>query len=111
LTDLANAKEALQYVINNREHFPQYNDNWVMDRKKELSRVELKAEFGIGDTSEFKKALEDGEKDKARNWLEGIIGYHETDPDKVAQYSATWDSWLRDRQAELAQAKNNKGMD
>ncbi|NMC51970.1 hypothetical protein GYA54_04630, partial [Candidatus Kuenenbacteria bacterium] len=36
--DPAKAKEALQHVVDNREHFPQYDDNWVKDREKELDK-------------------------------------------------------------------------
>jgi len=105
-TDLDRAAEALQYVVDNRNHFPQYNDSWVKDRYKELGKAKLKAEFGIADTGEFQQALKEGKMKDAKEWLQGVIEYHEQNDPIVAHYGATWDNWLRDRQGELEQVEN-----
>ena len=41
-SDIDKAREALQHVTNNREHFPQYNDEWLTDRQRELAAAERK---------------------------------------------------------------------
>ncbi|NMB48265.1 hypothetical protein GYA13_02340 [Candidatus Kuenenbacteria bacterium] len=106
LTEPAKAKEALQYVIDNRDHFLQYNDGWVRDRHKELGKAKLKAEFGIADTGEFQQALKEGKIEGAKKWLEGVIRCHEQNDPIVGHYGATWDNWLRDREEELEQVEN-----
>ncbi len=98
------AKNWLNYIAENKENFPQYLanwENWLNDRKKELAQQELFEEFGLRKTSDFQSALQQGEIELAKNWLNYIIENKSSFP----QYLATWDSWLNDRQRELAEAK------
>lgn len=112
------AKDWLQYIIDNRKHFPQYDEtwnDWLKDRlfeieeipvagetrTKEEAQKELMDKFGFCDTKGFRTALKTDVM-KAGNWLKHIIENKKFFP----QYLATWDSWLVDRQRELVQAKD-----
>jgi len=67
-------------------------------RTKEEARQELREKFGIADTSEFWTALQRGEIAKTEEWLKYITDNKEQFP----QYHGTWDSWVADRQKEIA---------
>src|SRR3989338_1289732 len=68
-TDLEKARNALQYVIDNRDHFPQYDNGWMFDRKKELSQQEWFDKFQIRKTVNW-QALLASDIDKAREALQ-----------------------------------------
>ena len=120
------AEEWLNYVVENKEIFPQYAvtwDSWLSDRQKDLetykqlksdgslekmehrtkeeAQAELQKKFGFFDSKGFKSALKQGNVSKAEEWLNYIVENKLSFP----QYLATWDSWLSDRQRELAEAK------
>ncbi len=127
--EIEKATEWLNYIIDNKDDFPQYQadwDNWLKDRQKEIeiyqelkdngtlekikprtkeeAQLELIKMFNFGDTTGFRSALAKGEVELAEKWLDHII----TNKDNFPQYQANWDNWLRDRQRELARAKNNQ---
>jgi len=117
------AEEWLNYIIDNREGFSQYNDSWFSDRQKDIdvykdlkesgvlekmehrtkgaAQAELLEKFGFADTKGFRNILKDGDIAKAEEWLDYIVENKLSFP----QYLATWDDWLSDRQQELADAK------
>ena len=119
------AEEWLNYIIENRESFPQYEntwDNWLSDRQsdiefykklkedgllekmehrtKEEAQAELREKFGFADTKGFRNTLKEGNAEVAKEWLNYIIENKMSFP----QYLSTWDNWLNDRQRELAEA-------
>jgi hypothetical protein len=119
------AEEWLNYIVENKENFPQYEatwDSWLSDRQKEIdlykdlksdgslekmdhrtkeaSQAELREKFGFADTKGFRNALK-SDVSKAEEWLNYIVENKLSFP----QYLATWDNWLSDRQQELAGAK------
>ena len=118
------AGEWLNYIAENKESFPQYAstwDSWLGDRQKDIelykslkndgalekmehrskeeAQAELKEKFGFADTKGFKNALQN-DIQTAAMWLNYIVENKMSFP----QYLATWDSWLHDRQKELADA-------
>lgn len=118
--DYERARKWLEFIKNNREHFPQYNDSWFRDRYKEIEVAEenpnrewspaqtveeakefLEEKFGFSATSGFREALEN-DIEKAEEWLNYIINNSNDFP----QYHATWDSWMKDRKSELKKAKS-----
>ncbi len=119
------AGEWLNYIVENKESFPQYEatwDSWLSDRQKEIelykqlksdgslekmehrtkeeAQAELQEKFGFADTKGFRNALK-SDIPKAEKWLNYIVENKLSFP----QYLATWDNWLNDRQKELAEAK------
>jgi hypothetical protein len=119
------AQSWLNYIVENRESFPQYEptwDNWLSDRQNEITlyeslkndgslekmehrskeeaQAELKEKFGFADTKGFRKALQN-DIETAEQWLNYIVDNKLSFP----QYLSTWDSWLADRQQELAATK------
>lgn len=66
---------------------------------KEKTQQELQEKFGITDTAAFRKAIEQGDVETAKKWLQYIIDNKERFP----QYQDTWDNWLKDRKQEIAQ--------
>ncbi len=114
-------KEWLEYIENNKKHFPQYNDSWFRDRHSEIQVAEqnpdrvwnpsqtkeeaqefLRNKFGIETTKDFRNTLE-SDLTKAEEWLNYIIDNSNDFP----QYHATWDNWVEDRKSELEKAKSN----
>jgi len=120
------AQEWLNYIVENKESFPQYADTWdswlkdrqneialyadfknegtlekVTARSKEDAQAELREKFGFADTKGFRKALQEANVSKAEEWLNHIVENKLSFP----QYLSTWDSWLADRQRELADVK------
>lgn len=120
------AKNWLNYIVENRVNFPQYEttwDSWLADREndiliyqeiknsgkqenleirsKEEAQQELIKKFGMRKTSDFQEALKRGEFDLAEEWLNYIIENKMQFP----QYLASWDSWLADRRREIIEAK------
>lgn len=120
------AEQWLNYIVENRKNFPQYVatwDSWLRDRREELTvykqlksegvletmehrtkeeaQKELVEKFGLRKTSDFRSALQQGQVELAEQWLNHIV----ENKLRFPQYLATWDSWLRDRQRELAEAK------
>ncbi|MBT4433129.1 hypothetical protein HOC90_02110 [Candidatus Falkowbacteria bacterium] len=120
------AEEWLNYVAENKEDFPQYEstwDSWLSDRRKDIelfkqlksdgalknmehrtkkeAQSELQEKFGFADTSGFRNALKQDDISIAEEWLDYIVANKLRFP----QYLATWDSWLSDRQRELADKK------
>ena len=99
--DVDKAREWLQYIIDNQDRFPQYQEtwgNWLADRQQEISQQELVEQFGMRKTADFRKALEEGRIAEAKAWLEHITASR----DKFSQYN---DAWFADRQAELERAE------
>jgi len=119
------AENWLNYIIENKENFPQYEgnwDEWLKDRQENISTYkELKANgtlektetktiksvseeglkrFGITDTKDFRRCLQEGKIDSAQSWFE----YVQENIIYFTQYSTK--KWLSDRQKELADAKN-----
>jgi hypothetical protein len=119
------AEEWLNYIMENKEGFPQYEftwDSWLSDRQKDIelykklkndgslekmehrtkeeAQAELKEKFGFADTKGFRNALQSNVQG-AEEWLSYIVENKMSFP----QYLATWDNWLNDRQRELAEAK------
>ncbi len=119
------AEEWLSYIISNKESFPQYADTWdswlndrqqdikiykslkgdgslekMTHRTKEEAQAELKEKFGFADTKGFRSALQ-SDVEIAEEWLNYIVENKMSFP----QYLSTWDSWLHDRQRELANVK------
>ena len=95
--DIETAKKWLEYITDNKEKFPQYQDtwdNWSKDRKQEISQQELSEQFGMRKTSDFRQALEEGKIKEAEEWLQHILNNR----DQFPQYN---DSWFEDRQKEL----------
>jgi hypothetical protein len=70
-------------------------------RTKEVAQMELWEKFGIATTADFREALKRGEIETAKKWLQYIID----NKDSFPQYQASWDSWLADRQREIAKAE------
>ncbi|MBU4369823.1 hypothetical protein KKG58_03635 [Patescibacteria group bacterium] len=120
------AQEWLNYIMENKENFPQYEatwESWLSDRQKEIklyqqlkndglleemehrtkevAQAELQKEFGFRDTKGFRLALEQGDINTAKNWLNYIV----ENKLKFPQYLVTWESWLSDRKQELAKAE------
>ena len=120
------AEEWLNYIVENKNQFPQYEatwDSWLGDRQKDIelykslkndgslekmehrskeeAQAELREKFGFADTQGFRNALEQGEAIKAEEWLNYIAENKLSFP----QYLTSWDRWLSDRQKELAEAK------
>jgi len=120
------AQEWLNHIMENKENFPQYEttwDSWLRDRQKEIefyqqlksdgslekmdhrtkeeAQAELQEKFGFRDTKGFRLALEQGDINTAKNWLNYIV----ENKLKFPQYLATWESWLSDRKQELAKAE------
>ncbi len=98
------AEKWLNYIIENRENFPQYEndwDNWLGDRRKEVAQQELIEKFGIRKTSDFRETLKKGNIELAEKWLNYIIENRENFP----QYENDWDNWLGDRKEELTNTK------
>ncbi len=119
------AEEWLNYIVENKENFPQYTstwDSWLSDRQKDIklyetlkndgslekmehrtkeeAQAELKEKFGFADTKGFRNALKN-DIQNAEEWLNYIVKNKLSFP----QYLATWDNWLNDRQKEFAEAK------
>ena len=119
------AEEWLNYIVENKESFPQYAstwDSWLSDRQKDIelykglkdngslekmehrtkeeAQAELKEKFGFADTKGFRNSLQN-DVPTAEKWLNHIVENKMSFP----QYLATWDNWLSDRQRELAEAK------
>ncbi len=119
------AEEWLNYIVENKESFPQYAstwDSWLKDRQKDIelynnlkndgslekmehrskeeAQAELREKFGFTDTKGFRNALQN-DVQTAEKWLNYIVENKMSFP----QYLATWDNWLNDRQRELAEAK------
>jgi hypothetical protein len=119
------AEKWLNYIVENKESFPQYAstwDSWLSDRQKDIelykglkndgslekmehrtkeeAQAELKEKFGFADTKGFRSSLQN-DIQAAENWLNYIVENKMSFP----QYLATWDNWLSDRQKELAEAK------
>lgn len=119
--DIGLAEKWLDYIIENRESFPQYAatwSSWLGDRQrdiefyktlkenipleqlpcrtKEEAQADLQARFGFYDTKGFRQALKEN-ADVAKEWLDYIIANKMAFP----QYLASWDNWLADRQREL----------
>lgn len=119
------AEAWLNHIVENKESFPQYMptwDSWLSDRQKEIelykklkndgslekmehrtkeeAQTELKEKFGFADTAGFRRALRDNTK-TAEEWLNYIV----ENKMRFPQYLATWDNWLNDRRAELAETK------
>ena len=92
------AKEWLNYIVENKENFPQYEviwDSWLTDRQKEIelyqqlknlgllqemkhrtkeeAQDELERKFGFRDTKGFRFAIEQGDINTAKNWLNYIV--------------------------------------
>jgi phosphotransacetylase len=127
--EIEKAKAWLQYIIDHKDQFPQYQatwDSWLADRQseilfyeqksqvtsgqqkleelpvsKERAQLDLELKFGMRKTSDFQAALQKGEIEKAEKWLQYIIDHK----DQFPQYQATWESWLSDRKAELSTFK------
>ena len=130
--DIELAEKWLNYIEDNRADFPQYEatwDSWLSDRQgeielysklkddgdlekidlsqtKETAQARLVEKFGddkleMRKTSDFRKALEEGKIELAEAWLNYVVENKMSFP----QYLSTWDSWLSDRQEELAEAK------
>lgn len=120
------AENWLNYIVDNKDHFPQYKDNWnnwlndrrqeinfykqlqaagdldkLNPRSKEEARLELETKFGFADTKGFREALAKNKIDKAEEWLEYIIANKFDFP----QYLGDWDNWLKDRRRELKKAR------
>jgi len=120
------AKEWLNYIVENKENFPQYEviwDSWLTDRQKEIelyqqlknlgllqemkhrtkeeAQDELERKFGFRDTKGFRFAIEQGDINTAKNWLNYIV----ENKLKFPQYLATWESWLSDRKQELTESE------
>ncbi|PKM87992.1 hypothetical protein CVU83_02310 [Candidatus Falkowbacteria bacterium HGW-Falkowbacteria-2] len=120
------AEEWLNYIVENKDSFPQYEstwDSWLSDRQKDIevyknlkndgslekmehrtkeeAQQELIEKFGMRKTSDFQLALKQGKIELAEEWLNYVINNKMRFP----QYIPTWDSWLKDRQNELAEAK------
>jgi hypothetical protein len=120
------AEEWLNYIVDNKESFPQYEatwNSWLADRQqdikvyrelkasgelekmehrtKEEAQQELIEKFGIRKTSDFQITLQQGKIELAKEWLNYVI----ENKLRFPQYLATWDNWLSDRQRELAEAK------
>lgn len=119
------AEEWLNYIVENKESFPQYASTWgswlndrqqdielykglkddgslekMEHRTKEEAQAELKEKFGFADTKGFRNTLQN-DVPAAEKWLNYIVENKMSFP----QYLATWDNWLSDRQRELAEAK------
>ena len=77
-----------------------------MGRTKQEAQDELEKRFGIRKTSNFQDALNNGKIKNAQEWLQYIVD------NKIAfpQYKMSWDSWLSDRENELANAKNKLSL-
>jgi hypothetical protein len=73
-------------------------------RTKESAILELMEKFGLGNTSDFQSALQQGKIELAETWLNYITENNQNFP----QYEATWDSWLNDRQKDIEFYKNLK---
>lgn len=119
------AQKWLNFIVDNRERFPQYAatwDSWLSDRQKDIevyrelksdgslekmehrtkeeAQAELRQMFGFYDTRGFRDVLKQGKFELAEKWLDHIVDNKLRFP----QYLATWDNWIRDRQRELAEA-------
>lgn len=119
------AEEWLNYIVENKESFPQYAstwDRWLSDRQKDIelykslkgdgslekmehrtkeeAQAELKEKFGFADTKGFRNALQN-DIQTAEKWLDYIVENKMSFP----QYLATWDNWLDNRRRELAEVK------
>lgn len=120
------AEEWLNYIVENKENFPQYAsswESWLKDRRsdielykslknggslekiehrtKEEAQTDLRERFGFPDTNGFRNALKNNDIETAEKWLDYIMENKMSFP----QYLANWDNWLSDRQRELAEAK------
>lgn len=96
--EIDRADECLQFIIDNKNKLPQYHttwDNWLRDRKQEISQEKLFQKFGIRKTSDFVTALTE-RPEIAKNWLQFIIDNRELFP----QYR---DNWFEDRQLDVKQ--------
>ena len=60
--------------------------------------------FGLRETSDFQSALQQGKIELAEEWLNYIVENKGNFP----QYTATWDSWLYDRQKDIEVYKQLK---
>jgi hypothetical protein len=129
--EIAKAEEWLRYIVDHKEDFPQYRgtwDSWLADRQKEIAfykeyqekiaageavekitprtKAEAQADllrlFGMAKTSAFRDVLKKGEIEKAKAWLQYIIDNRFSFP----QYLVNWDSWLADREREIAETEN-----
>lgn len=66
---------------------------------KKTAQQELHKKFGIINTAAFREALQQGNTNTAKEWLQYIVNNQE----KFPQYQATWDNWLKDRWQEISQ--------
>jgi hypothetical protein len=122
-------EEVLKHIAADPAGFPQYDQAWLHDRRAEIkvarlrlekgekaiepkrsaetAKAELKRIFGFADTTGFRAALERGEIENAKAWLNHIA----TDPGNFPQYLDTWDEWKQDREDDIrkAEQKNNFG--
>jgi len=73
-------------------------------RTKEEAQQELMEKFGLRETSDFQSALQQGKIELAEEWLNYIVENKGNFP----QYTATWDSWLYDRQKDIEVYKQLK---
>lgn len=120
--NLEKANEWLKFIDENRKYFPQYDDSWFSDRRREIRTAEqnpnrewvptqskeqakkfLDEKFGFSSTSGFREALKK-DIEKAEKWLNCIIDNSNDFP----QYHATWDSWVADRRRELEEASKEQ---
>lgn len=124
--DFEVAESWLQYIVDNKDNFPQYHntwDSWLADRQQGIlaykqlqaqgqlenipqrSKVEAQAEllenFGFMDTKGYRMMLRSREVELAEKWLT----YIKDNKLNFPQYLDTWDNWLADRERELAEAK------
>ncbi len=69
-----------------------------------LSKIELQDElyekYGARDTEGFRALLKNGDIEKAKKWLQGVIDNKE----RLFYYHDGWDRWLGHRRDELARA-------
>jgi len=71
---------------------------------KDEAQQELVAKFGLKQTWDFQLALQQGKIELAEQWLNHIVAHKASFP----QYETAWDSWLSDRQRDLALYKQMK---
>lgn len=120
------AEKWLNYIVENKESFPQYEANWdawLSDRQKEITlytqlkgegilekmtprtkqeaQTELQEKFGFADTKGFRGAIKQNNTSQAQAWLNYIV----ENKMRFPQYLANWDRWLSDRQKELTETK------
>jgi len=124
--DIELVENAFNFILDKKNedenNFPQYNNSWVGDRRREIEfykklkadgtlekleprsvedqRKELQLEFGFSDTSGFRNELKENILEAER-----FLNYLENNKFRFMLYLPIWDSWFGDRQRELADAK------